>query len=81
MQIFKKKDGEIKLGVYDILNQNKSLTRSTGDNYIQDTRTNVLKRYLMLSFTYNIRKGSQQNNGMQMPRQFQRGMKNMRIVN
>jgi hypothetical protein len=81
LQIFKKKDGEIKLAVYDILNQNKSLTRSTGDNYIQDTRTNVLNRYLMLSFTYNIRKGSQQNNGMPIPRQFQRGMRNMRIVN
>ena len=81
LQIFKKKDGEIKLAVYDILNQNKSLTRSTGDNYIQDTRTNVLNRYLMLSFTYNIRKGSQQNNGMPMPKQFQRGMRNMRIVN
>jgi Outer membrane protein beta-barrel family/Carboxypeptidase regulatory-like domain len=81
LQIFKKKDGEIKLGVYDILNQNKSLTRTTGDNYIQDTRTNVLKRYLMLSFTYNIRKGTQQNNGMGMPKMFQRGMKNMRIVN
>jgi len=81
LQIFKKRDGEIKLGVYDILNQNKSLTRSTGDNYIQDTRTNVLSRYMMLSFTYNIRKGSQQNNGMPMPKQFQRGMRNMRIVN
>ena len=81
MQIFKKKDGEIKLAAFDMLNQNKSLTRSTGDNYIQDTRTNVLGRYLMLSFTYNIRKGSQQSNGMPMPRQFQRGMRNMRIVN
>ncbi|HTL06959.1 MAG TPA: outer membrane beta-barrel protein, partial [Chitinophagaceae bacterium] len=79
--VFKKKDGEIKLAVYDILNQNKSYTRSTGDNYIQDTRTNVLNRYLMLSFTYNIRKGSQQNSGMPIPRQFQRGMRNMRIVN
>jgi Outer membrane protein beta-barrel family/Carboxypeptidase regulatory-like domain len=81
LQIFKKKDGEIKLSAFDMLNQNKSLTRSTGDNYIQDTRTNVLGRYLMLSFTYNIRKGSQQSNGMPMPRQFQRGMRNMRIVN
>ena len=81
LQVFKKRDGEIKLGVYDILKQNKSLVRSTGDNYIQDTRTNVLPRYFMLSFTYNIRKGSQQNNNMPIPKQFQRGMRNMRIVN
>jgi Outer membrane protein beta-barrel family/Carboxypeptidase regulatory-like domain len=81
LQIFKKRDGEIKLGVFDILKQNKSLTRSTGENYIQDTRTNVLPRYFMLSFTYNIRKGSQQNNNMQIPKQFQRGMRNMRMIN
>ncbi len=81
LQLFKKKDGEIKLGVYDILNQNKSLTRSTGDNYIQDTRTNVLKRYLMLSFTYNFKKGSRQSGGMPMPPQFQKSMRNMRMVN
>ncbi len=81
LQIFKKRDGEIRLGVYDILNQNKSLTRSTGDNYVQDTRTNVLKRYMMLSFTYNFKKGQQNNNGMPVPKQFQRGMRNMRIMN
>jgi hypothetical protein len=82
LQIFKKKDGEIKLAVYDILNQNKSLTRTTAENYFQDTRSNVIQRYFMLSFTYNLRKGSQQTNNMQaIPRQFQRGMRNMRIVN
>lgn len=80
-QIFKKRDGEIKLGVYDILEQNKSLTRNTGDNYIQDTRANVLPRYFMLSFTYNIKKGSQANNGMPIPKQFQKGMRNLRIMN
>jgi len=84
LQVFKKKDGEIKLGVYDILNQNKSFTRSTGDNYVQDTRGNVLQRYLMLSFTYNLRKGSQQQQGnpmQMMPKQFQKGMKNLRMMN
>ncbi len=83
LQVFKKKDGEIKLAVYDLLNQNRSLTRSTGDNYVQDTRSNVLQRYVMLSFTWNIRKGAKQDNNMMqmMPRQFQRGMRNMRITN
>jgi outer membrane receptor protein involved in Fe transport len=81
LQVFKKKDGEIKLAVYDILDQNKSLSRSTGENYVQDTRSNVLQRYFMLSFTYNLRKGTQQQNPMQMmPKQFQRGMKNLRIM-
>ncbi len=54
--IFKKKDGELKLSEYDLLNENKSITRSVEQNYIQDTRTQVLTRYFMLSFTYNLRK-------------------------
>ncbi|MBC7902071.1 MAG: TonB-dependent receptor [Gemmatimonadaceae bacterium] len=80
-QVFKKKDGEIKLAVFDILNQNKSVTRMNGENYIQDTRSNVLKRYFMLSFVYNLRKGSAPNNQMQIPKQFQKTMRNMRIMN
>lgn len=54
--VFKKKDGEIKLSVFDLLNENKSITRTVQQNYIQDTRTQVLTRYLMLTFTYNLRK-------------------------
>jgi hypothetical protein len=81
-QLFKNKTGEIKLAVYDILNQNRSYTRTTGDNYVQDSQTNVLNRYLMLSFTYNIRKGSKANTGMpMMPGPMQRGMRNMRVIN
>ncbi|MBX2930837.1 MAG: outer membrane beta-barrel protein [Chitinophagaceae bacterium] len=69
--IFKKKDGEIKLSVFDLLNQNKSITRTVQQNYIQDTRTSVLTRYIMLTFTYNLRKfaGKEQK----MP-PFMRGM-------
>jgi len=53
-QLFKKKNGEIKLTVNDILNQNRSINRNVGDNYLEDTRTVVLKRYFMLTFTYNL---------------------------
>lgn len=75
-QIFKKKNGEIKFSVNDILNQNQSISRTVGDNYIVDTRTMVLQRYFMLTFTYNLNKAGQQQRGQQMPgggqRQFQR---------
>lgn len=42
-QLFKKKNGELKFSVNDILNQNQSIVRSTSDNYFQDTRSIVLK--------------------------------------
>ena len=52
--LFKKKNGELRLSVYDILNQNKSINRVTGENYIEDDYTQVLKRFFMLSFMYNL---------------------------
>ncbi|HPG10808.1 MAG TPA: outer membrane beta-barrel family protein [Chitinophagaceae bacterium] len=77
-QIFKNKAGEIKFSVNDILNQNQSISRTTGDNYIQDTRSMVLKRYFMVGFLYNLNKmgGNTQQN---MPREMQRGMRSMRM--
>lgn len=48
-------NGEIKLSVFDALNQNNSITRNVGSGYIEDVQTNVLRRYLLLSFTYNLR--------------------------
>lgn len=54
--LFLKDDkGQLKLSVYDLLNQNISVSRSVRENYIQDSQTTVLTRYFMLTFTYNIR--------------------------
>lgn len=63
-QIFKSKAGEIKLYCFDLLNQNQSVTRNITANYIQDVETRVLTRYIMLSFSYNLRKFGGKNGGM-----------------
>lgn len=50
------KQADIRLIVYDILNQNNNIQRTNTDSYIQDSQTNALNRYYMLVFTYNFRK-------------------------
>ena len=55
-QVLKFNRGEIKLRVNDILNRNIGVSRSTSQNYIQDTRVNTLRRYALLSFTYSLSK-------------------------
>lgn len=79
-QVFKKKNGEIKFSVNDILNQNQSIARTTGDNYIQDTKSMVLRRYFMVSLLFNLNKMGK--NGQQMPAlppMMQRGIRDIRI--
>lgn len=44
-----------KVKVYDLLNQNQSITRSISTTSISDNENTVLKRYAMFSLTYNIK--------------------------
>lgn len=50
-----KEKGELKLTVFDLLKENQSVSRSINGSYIQDTNTQILTQYFMLTFTYNIR--------------------------
>ncbi len=53
-QLFKKKNGEIRLTVFDVLNQNTSVNKTVSLNQVSDSRTTTLTRYAMLTFTYNL---------------------------
>ncbi len=63
-QFLKNKRGELRFSVFDLLNQNVSITRNVTENYIQDVQTKVLTRYFMLTFTYNLRSFSGQQKQM-----------------
>lgn len=54
-KFLKNNAAEIKLSVYDLLNQNRSISRTVKDSYIEDTRSEVLKQYFMLQLSYRLR--------------------------
>ena len=54
-KFLKNRAGELKLSVFDLLKQNQSIVRTVNTNYIEDVQTNVLQRYFMLTFTYNLK--------------------------
>ncbi len=54
-KVLKDNKGEIALMVFDLLDQNTSLVRNVTESSIEDVRTNALQRYVMLTFTYNLR--------------------------
>lgn len=58
-QVFKDQQGMIRFAVYDLLKQNTNIFRSITQTYIQDMQVQVLQRYCMLSFIYNLRKFGQ----------------------
>ena len=55
-KFLKDQKGEFRLTAFDLLGQNNSLNRSVTETYVEDVQTRVLQRYIMLNFTYNIRK-------------------------
>ncbi|HMG81977.1 MAG TPA: outer membrane beta-barrel protein [Ferruginibacter sp.] len=54
-KFFKKQNGELKLSVFDLLNQNQSIVRTVTGTYIEDDQNLVLKQYAMLTFTYTLK--------------------------
>jgi hypothetical protein len=54
-KFLKRQQAEIRFSVFDMLGQNQSITRNVTELYIEDTQTNLLQRYFMITFTYNVK--------------------------
>ena len=54
-KFLKGQNGELKLSVFDILQQNQSITRNTDATYIEDIQNQVLRQYFMLTFSYKLK--------------------------
>lgn len=54
-KFLKGQNGELKLSVFDLLKQNRSIVRTVDPNYIEDVQNQVLTQYFMLTFSYKLR--------------------------
>lgn len=64
-KFLKDQKAELKLSVFDLLKQNRSIARTVSGSNIQDEINQVLQQYFMLTFTYKLKtfgKGKPANN-------------------
>jgi len=54
-KLLKDQSLELRLSVFDLLNQNRSIARTVTETYVQDTYTTVLTRYFMFTVMYTIK--------------------------
>jgi hypothetical protein len=66
-KFLKDKTADLRIVAFDLLKQNISVQRNINDFYLEDSSYNVLTRYFMLVFTYQIRNfktGGEGENGV-----------------
>jgi hypothetical protein len=54
-KFLKKQAAEIRIGVYDILDQNNNISRTVTASSITDTRTNAFQRYFLILLKYTLK--------------------------
>lgn len=54
-KILKKKNGEISIRGFDLLNRAQNINRRVNDTSISNITSNTLSRYFLMSFNYNLR--------------------------
>ncbi len=64
--VFKNNRGSIGLSVFDILNKNTGLVRTSDQNAIQETRSNIIGRYGLIKVKYKLNKFGEQNSGLKV---------------
>ena len=50
--------GALILTAFDLLNRNSGIERSSEYNYLLESKSNIIQRYVMLSFRYKLNKFS-----------------------
>lgn len=56
--------GTLRVKIYDILKQAKNISRITNDSYIEDSENNILRQYVMFSFSLRFGKFTGMGKGM-----------------
>ena len=59
-KFLKNRSLDARLSVFDILNQNRSISRIVTETYIEDNYTQVLQQYFMFTLTYTLRNFKEQ---------------------
>ena len=54
-KFLKNQSFEAKVSAYDMLNQNRGISRTITETYFEDSNTQVLKRYFMFTLTYTFK--------------------------
>ena len=54
-KLFKNQQGEVLIGVNDLLNENAAFARTVGSGYTQNAWNSVVGRYFTVQFNYNLR--------------------------
>jgi hypothetical protein len=77
--LLKDKSLEARFTAFDMLKQNRAINRTTQDNYIEDSRSNVLTQYFILTLKYSLNKfGGKGSRNFTMPKM--PGMRNMNYM-
>lgn len=60
------KRAQLSLRAYDLLDKNKGIERIANMNYLRETRSNVMGRYVMISFKYRLNKATKSGGGFEI---------------